>query len=1043
MDKDKFIKYKSKELKKQGFSNIQSEAISNSLYMQQGGAIYNYNKSGNTNLNTADIANVRDMIGIEFTPEFTSAYFSKDINQDNSDSATTKQIKTDYSKLPIQDITSDGQWSNRKVWRTQRPEWFLGKKEPIEGQDYTTIPYKQWESYQSSPEYQQYMAPQVAGSMQQGGISPSPYATTYPTFMNNFQQNPYIGRPEPVTDFTGSPFQTTNFFNSPDRTPEQLGSQYQFSNTDLNLSDAERQQLTNNINTQQPQYNDTTRYNLINPYSGVDLEGALSYAGQGFGSGNNFQGGLGAGLSVLKGARNFLTGYASGKESDRVKRQQFDDLYNPKVNYQYAQQGTEVTNAEILTGEFAVDEGFGNYVIEGGEYLKRAKTGEVQQVVGEPHIKGGKIAEGVNVNLENGDKVLSDYTKIPAKNVKELKERYNISLRKNATFADAQKAYDKKLGIQKETDVLTDLIEKFGKNNETKDETTKRLNDVVLSKEIAASKEKLDLLGNPQSMMFEDLFAIQESLPKKGNGKLLDDNGKPIEEASNAKQEGGTISDLANKFGITEERAQELLALQEGGQPMAEEQVSQEQPSPEQVMQFIAQSLEAGATPEQILQQLVEGGLPQDMAIQMVEQVIGQSQAPQEGVPTQGEVPVAQEGVGFSFATRYAPTIANTDVTGRSIVDSDTLQNVELMQPYLGSGYGAQMQDVEKTINLHSWYFDTEAKKKAFREASKKEGNQPEIREFQTAYNTELMKRAEKAGVPKSEVTDIINKVGFTDKGVQQVDGKYGAFTSTRPLYDFTKAKDGEVKVIETPVATTQTPETVNRNITKNVLPAFPQDLKLAPSVLSPIYREQIALGRIDPTKLSTEPFLASQESQRQADVARVQASGLSPQAQEAVLAGGLASSQLAANDAIMKTELANQANQAQVEQFNLGQRSKEELTNLQFGQQYEQQMLQGMNNYERDLRGYYNEFNAQNRQNYKDVENLNMLNAQNENYQYIPSMGVQYLPSQTTNLALPSLPTNIYDKMTPAEIEAYKKREIEKAKASSMKNYVTTIKNP
>lgn len=601
MDKEAYLKHKNKELKEKGFSNVQSQQIANSLYMQEGGS-YSYQKTGNQSIAQSDIDKINQATGITFTPEFSQSYFS---------TQSTPNLQTNnaqvYSPKTIQDITSDGQFTNRKVWYTQKPEWFTGKKEPVQGQDYTTIPYSQWEAYQSSPEYMEYMAPQQTqvnststASMQVGGqASVSPYAMNYPTFMNNFAPSPYIQRPQPITepDFTGSPFETTSFANDPRTAQQQLGSPYQFS------EDPTAQQ--NTTAPQKQYYNDITRYNIINPYSGVDLNTSLNYAGQGFGSGNAYQAALGTGLSVLKGARNFLTGYASGKESDRVKREQYEDLYNPKINYQYAQQGGQAkvpTNAEMLTGKYATDEAIGNYVVEGGEYLKRAKTGDVQEVIGEKHIKNGREAEGVNVNLENGDKVLSDYTKIPAKNVKELKERYDLSLRKGATFADAQKAYDKKLGIQKETDELATLIEKYGKNSTVKDETTRRLNDVVLSKEIEGSKKKLDLLGSPQSMMFEDLFAIQESLPKRGNGELLDKNGKPLAKEGTKKsyQMGGEIADLARKFNINTQRAHELIMLQEGGA------ANVKVPNKQEMIDIVSQSLQQNIAPKQILKILVD-----------------------------------------------------------------------------------------------------------------------------------------------------------------------------------------------------------------------------------------------------------------------------------------------------------------------------------------------------------------------------------------------------------------------------------------------------
>jgi len=1065
---------------------------------------------------------------------------------------------------------------------------------------------------------------------QQGGQYPSPYAMTYPSIVNNFTSTPYVGKPEiPQYDFNGSPF------TSQSATPatNYLDSQYQFSGQDLNLTEQQRQQLTNQIAGNQPQYNDITRYNIVNPYSGVDLESSLNYAGQGFGSGNNFQGGLGAGLSVLKGARSFLTGYASGKESDRVRKEQFNDIYNPKINYQYAQeggtywldfdlagqkkdfntfnkpdnihikdnrtkrattnkpinpnkdlitgnyptqrfnevieiakgrgmsredidrlaaiamaetgmgkadsnigrvlnyagdaqgfvdayqekmntanrlnlkkeedkiqvyngrgkvfsnteknehgfnmqkiygvpipeegidmkknplygknvldienvlksnpeynnyinsyynpftamqQGGEIKNSDVLTGKYLTDQVMPNYNVESGEFVKKADTGNVQEVVGEKHIKNGKIGEGVDVRLDGGDKVLSDYTKIPAKNIKELKERYDLKLKKGATFSDAQKQYDKKLGIQKETDFLSGLIEKFGKNSNIEDETTRRLNEIALSKEIETSKAKLDMLSNPQSMVFDDLFSIQESIPKKGDGtQIFDENGKEVAQQGKNYQQGGEISNIAAKYGISEERAQELLAMQEGGTP--EQPTSSDQ---EQIMNFIAQALSQGSSPEEVLKELVSQGIDQNTATQMVQGVMQQLQQPAEG-----DVPMAQEGTqaGFSFSTRYTPTIPGYDVSGNSIVNQDMLQNVEQTQPFTGTGYGAQMRNVEDTINLHKWYFDTEAKKQAFRDAVKKEGQQPEILKFQNAYNKELRKRAEEAGISKTETNNIINQVGFSGRGVQQFDGKFGAFSSTRPLYDFKKANGDEIKV-EEKVVVDGKPVVEQRNIIKNVLPLLPDDLRLAPSALDPLYKEQITLGRLDPTKQTVEPYLAEQERQRGTDVARVQASGLPPQAQEALLSQGLASSQMASNDAISKIESFNAQNQAQIDQYNLGQRSKEDLTNSQFNQQYEQQVLGGLNNYENNWRSYYNEQNLQNRQNYKDIENINMINSQNENFQYVPGVGLQYINTPKTNLALPSLNENAYLSMTPEQIDAYKKSQIAKSRLQGTK---------
>ena len=156
--------------------------------------------------------------------------------------------------------------------------------------------------------------------------------------------------------------------------------------------------------------------------------------------------------------------------------------------------------------------------------------------------------------------------------------------------------------------------------------------------------------------------------------------------------------------------------------------------------------------------------------------------------------------------------------------------------------------------------------------------------------------------------------------------------------------------------------------------------------------------------------MLAEQERQRQTDVARVQATGLTPQQQEALLAQGLSSSQLASNDAIGKVEMANQQNQFQADQFNIGQTAKEDITNAQYRQDYQNKILGSLNAYERDLRNFYTQDYLDRNQKFKDIENLNLLNAKNENFQYIPGQGVQYLSNQSVSYATPNLNNAIKD---------------------------------
>lgn len=84
--------------------------------------------------------------------------------------------------------------------------------------------------------------------------------------------------------------------------------------------------------------------------------------------------------------------------------------------------------------------------------------------------------------------------------------------------------------------------------------------------------------------------------------------------------------------------------LQTGGIPpeMQQAMMQQQAPAPEQggggaeqAMQQIAQMLQQGMPPEQIIQQLVQSGVPQEQAVQMVQQVAQgmQGEAPQQDAP--------------------------------------------------------------------------------------------------------------------------------------------------------------------------------------------------------------------------------------------------------------------------------------------------------------------------------------------------------------------------------------------------------------------------
>jgi hypothetical protein len=754
------------------------------------------------------------------------------------------------------------------------------------------------------------------------------------------------------------------------------------------------------------------RVNLISPDGGLSLDFALNYAGRGFGAKNPWQAGMGTGLSLLKGARNFLTGYGEGKENLRVAEEMQDYQFERPRNYVYGQLGGKIKNSDVLAQNAIVDEGQGNINMEDGEVVLR-NNGMVQPVIGEPHIKNGKVAEGVNATLNDGDKVISDYVKLKPADIKDLKERYDVSLKRGATFAQAQKKIDQKLGIKKLEDEKATILEKLEKAKNIKDKNSQELSTNALLKSYGTINEKLNTLQGIRSEAADFIFERQERQPKKGDGQtLFDKNGKEIaQEGKEAYQQGGDfyISQLAKKHNIPLERAMELVKMQMGGE---QEQGGQQ----EQVMQMVAEALQSGVTPEEILEQLVEMGVPQEEGAQLIQGVMQQMQAPQEQQ-------MAQQG-GYSFSTRYKPQMSGYQVDGSSVLNQDSLTDVEEIQPYTGKGYGAKMANVDETIKVHDWYFDTEEKKEAFRKAVLKEGRQPEVEAFQKAYNQELSNRAKKAGVPEKELEGIINQVGFSDKGVQKFDGLFGAFTSTRPLFNFKKIDDEvKVEVKDQPITSfnieEQNPIQVKDRV-KNIMSNFEPYIPLF-GAIQPIAKQTVDFDRLEPIKATVEPMLAEQERMRATETERIEQLGLSPQQQEALMAQGLATSQISANDAISKVEQWNAQNQFATDQYNAGVSAKEQIMNNQYSADYQNQMMQTLANLEDTTRGVYREQYLQGVQNRKDIANLNLINARSNQFA-ITNSGIEYLNNTDMPVQDNKVLNDQLEKMTPEEREAYKK---------------------
>lgn len=1035
------IKKQIAELQKKGFNKSQAGIIA--LAQQGGNVNYNYDKTGNTNITPQEasmLARNAGGMGLEFTPDFAQSYFSRDTP------VAPVQAPIDYSTYPVLDITSDGQFTDRKVWRTQRPEWFVGKQEPVEGRDYTTIPHKQWKQYQNSPEYSIFRkkATQVA-SLQQGGY----WGTNNPYFMENPGMSQNVPNPTYAQQYllpsqptygslpTNLPpnqgYQPTDYSNYAQNLQQNNPVPNNFSQYSLNESNIPSSTLNSEVvnpladnagsGYQTDDYGNPIQsqpYGGGNIFGGTSTDMGLYMFGQGLGERNPYKTAVGGSLTALKLGRVGIGGYASGKENRRVEDEYRRKLYadnRPITNFQ---QGGSITNAEALTGSYAVGNPntTSNVIVENGEHIKNNQTGEIKEAVGENHKNGG-----IPISLEDG-KVLSDFTKIGAKNAKELKERYNLSLKKTDTFAKVMDKINKQIGIDKLTDEQAKAIEKLGDNEYIKDQTTKTLNEKLLTKQVEESQAKLEDLKGAQNFAFEDIFAMQEKIPKRGGGELINPDGSPMEvkEQEPTFQQGGHIYDLAKKHNISPERAQQLMQM--GGETAPQEQ-AQQMPSPDEIIQAFAQATQQD--PQVIAEQLQQlAPEAQQQALEsMVAQLQQQSALAQEQVPVEEalieEQEMMQQGGGYSFSTRYMPQSKDYVTEGSSILDQDVLSGVEEFQPYTGKGYGAKMADVAKTIDTHSWYFDTDKKKKDFTEAVLKKGRQPEIVAFQEAYNKELEKRADSAGVPKTEIDNIKKEVGFADKGVQKVDGLFGAFTSTRPLYNFSK-NNGDVSA---------RPEFNQGQMVENVN-AVPQDTSIGfqPYITPPSGRKGVILETVqspqyDRIKRSFEAGESAIASQADTKRQQVEATGLAPQIQEAILAGDLATSQAASNQNIASVEGFNAQNAQQVQNMQANSDFKTNLFNLGKRDEYFVRNTIDADNAEKAQAMYNDDYNRLGYRTYKDNMERSLINATADNYRINNNGSLTFLEPRSQFVGAGNKPYWDWYNTLPASDQEFERRRM------------------
>jgi hypothetical protein len=179
---------------------------------------------------------------------------------------------------------------------------------------------------------------------------------------------------------------------------------------------------------------------------------------------------------------------------------------------------------------------------------------------------------------------------------------------------------------------------------------------------------------------------------------------------------------------------------------------------------------------------------------------------------------------------------------------------------------------------------------------------------------------------------------------------------------------------------TTQNPQVQNRMVTKTIAPNLFQPYIMPPSSLQVPYKPEVTLSRIDPTQQDIAAYEANINSQAQTAMSNNY--HLSDVQRAANNANITAAAQIATNDARAKGTGANTAARERADFYNAQQADKEKLTNVGLNQQYETKANQAILNNEIDWRKHNAQVNAQTGNYFREINDINTVNAGLENYQ-------------------------------------------------------------
>lgn len=783
---------------------------------------------------------------------------------------------------------------------------------------------------------------------------------------------------------------------------------------------------------------------IYNPYGGVDLATAASYLGSSIEGGNTF-GAVASGAKLLAGIGRKAFGAAGRQKRAEYVQNEYEedmrDYYTQENSATYVGEdggtkgklpqapsltpyqngGSKVDQTKLLTGEFITGVSPNNTSVKPNSEVEKNEhivtpEGESMKVLGKTHEKGGE-----NIELQEGDMVISDNLKLKGDNAKLLREKFDIKVKAKSTYAEAVDKIYKEIGLTKlikeEEKILSRIKEE---QKETKDGTTQSLNLQFLYKQRDKVADKKEKLEEERLKALKTVFTLQEQ-------------SKPVEDKNQEEeyQDGGPKLSPYAKLMFTGTPAQQAFARQnmsayfnpEGEYYEANHSGESSEKHLEKMRPIFEKMVEEGMIDLENNEDTVEDKNP-NLSPYAITMFTG---TPEE--KAQAEIDMAQyfnpEGDYYDannkgesaeqHLERMRPIFEEMKSSGTLQDYIKDNQYVDIKTKYKDGGeHGDEEGEVTITKGNNPREFSN-PKEQHFTSdkwsiaGSVNEENRTEVLmdlvgEFPEAvqanfkitpdgviprfedsmynlqkgmneyYKSKKAEAKKKIKNPKElkRVLAAIDEQMFTGEGYKAKDGILGDFTASRRKIDFSILR-GKKEPVKPEVVTTEEKEGESN------FAFLPQQGILQPSAVAAQLKVNRRYDRVDPNLLSPEQII--QENQRQAQAAYTSIQGLSDSQRAAAVAQINANTQAANAKAIYQTEAANAQilNKAESKNAQIQMREEDMAANDALSFEKRQQTAQAIT--EEQIKQYYDYMRRLNTSKFNDIRRMNTINNIYDNY--------------------------------------------------------------